>query len=138
MMPHCYTEASEERLLALILVVDDEPTIRTLVRAILEAAGYDVVEAAGGQQALAIMEDVQPSLLLTDIVMPGMGGLALAAETHRRLSWVPVLFMSGFASNYEEELTGAVCLNKPFTPAQLLASISSALGSSRGTAGAPT
>jgi CheY-like chemotaxis protein len=121
----------------LILVVDDERTIRQLVRAILEAAGYEVVEAEGGQQALAIMEDVRPSLLLTDIVMPGMGGLALAAATHRRLSWVPVLFMSGFASNYEEELTGAVCLNKPFTPAQLLASLSDALGSSRGTAGAP-
>ena len=122
---------------ALILVVDDEPAIRALVRVILEAAGYDVVEAEGGQQALAIMEDVRPSLLLTDIVMPGMGGLALAAETHRRLSWVPVLFMSGFANDYEEELTGAVCLNKPFTPAQLLASIAGALAGSRGTTGAP-
>lgn len=121
----------------MILVVDDETSIRGLVRAILEAAGYDVVEAGGGQQALALMEDVRPSLLLTDIVMPGMGGLALAAETHWRLPWVPVLFMSGFASDYEEELTGAVCLNKPFSSAQLLASISGALGSSRGTAGAP-
>ena len=118
-------------------MVDDESTIRALVRAILEAADYDVVEAEGGQQALAIMEEVRPSLLLTDIVMPGMGGLALAAETHRRLSWVPVLFMSGFASDYQEELTGAVCLNKPFTPAQLLASIAGALAGSRGTTGAP-
>ena len=121
----------------MILVVDDESTIRALVRAILEAAGYDVVEAESGLQALAIMEEIRPNLLLTDIVMPGMGGLALAAETHRRLSRVPVLFMSGFASDYQEELTGAVCLNKPFTPAQLLASIVGALGSSRDTAGAP-
>jgi hypothetical protein len=48
-----------------------------------------------------------------------------------------VLFMSGFASDYQEELTGAVCLNKPFTPAQLLASIAGALAGSRGTTGAP-
>ncbi len=115
--------------MSLILLVDDEAPIRTLVRNVLERDGHEVLEAESGPRALEIAENTRPDLLITDIVMPEMTGLVLAARMHRLRPRCPVLFISGFASEFEEELTGAVCLDKPFTPAQLLASVTDALGS---------
>ncbi len=110
-----------------ILVVDDEPAVRRFTADLLVRAGYEVEQAAGGAEAMQLIEEYHPALLLTDIVMPGMSGLALAAEAHRRFPGMRVLFMSGFSKDYEGELVGSVCLSKPFTPAQLLAAVDEAL-----------
>lgn len=114
---------------SLILVVDDEAAVRRLVCAVLEQAGHSVAEAASGEEALGLLhsETVRPELMLTDIVMPGMNGIALAAHAHRIAPSLHVVFMSGFTQDYAAELTGSVCLAKPFKPAQLLSAVHSAL-----------
>ncbi|HEY2014255.1 MAG TPA: response regulator [Bryobacteraceae bacterium] len=112
----------------LILVVDDEIAILHLVKSILQDAGYQVRLANRAADALRILgEGIPPQLLLTDIVMPGTSGIALAANAHRLLPDLPVIFMTGYAHDYEDELTGSVCLKKPFTLAQLLLAVSDVL-----------
>jgi len=110
-------------------VVDDEPVVRESVRRMLEYAGHQVWEASTAAEALQILESRHPlpDLLLTDIVMPGKTGIALAAEAHHRWPGLHVLFMSGFTRNYADELSGAVCLSKPFGPAELVVAVQSAL-----------
>lgn len=120
----------------MILVVDDEPGVRHVVRTTLERAGYSVREAASAEEAMRTLgEQPPPRVLLTDIVMPGKNGLWLAAQVHRALPAVRVLFMSGFVQDYRVELTGAVCLSKPFTAAQLLAAIEDIAGGAGRSAG---
>jgi CheY-like chemotaxis protein len=123
-----------------ILVVDDEKNIRDLVRTLLERAGYRVIEAADAEAALAVLRErmLEPHLLLTDIVMPGMNGLALAAHAHHLRPTLPVLFMTGFADEYQAELSGSVCVRKPFKPTELLAAIQDVIGlPGRATVGVP-
>ena len=115
------------RVSFVILIVDDEREIRELVSMILERAGHQVVQAQSAKEALGILERQSPDLLLTDIVMPEMSGLALAARAHHLQPGIRVMFMSGFASQYEEELSGSVCLSKPFTASQLLAAVEDVL-----------
>jgi hypothetical protein len=84
---------------ALILVVDDERDVRNLVRILAERAGYRVTEASNAEDALRMIEErlLEPQLLLTDIVMPGLNGLTLAARAHHIRPSLPVMFMTGFA-----------------------------------------
>ena len=116
----------------MILVVDDEREIRELVRRLTERAGYMSVEADSAETALRILQENHgPSLMLTDIVMPGMSGLMLAAQAHILKPSLPVIFMTGFADLYQDELSGSVCLRKPFKPADLLAAIQDVIGPPR-------
>lgn len=115
----------------MILVVDDDRTVRELVTSILARAGHGVAQAADAEEALQWMEKQPPELLLTDIVMPGMSGLTLAAHAHRQWPGLRVMFMSGYASQYEEELSGSVCLGKPFTPSKLLTAVEEVLALKR-------
>ena len=96
---------------------------------ILEHAGHEVWEAASAAEALEMLETRQPlpDLLLTDIVMPGMTGIGLAAQAHHRWPGLHVLFMSGFAREYADELSGAVCVSKPFRAGELVVAVQSAL-----------
>src|SRR5262249_38693629 len=114
-----------------ILVVDDEKNIRDVVRYVLERAGYRVILADNAEAALVVLHErlLEPQLLLTDIVMPGMNGLALAAQAHHLRPALPVIFMTGFANEYQAELSGSVCLRKPFKPPELLAAVQDVVGS---------
>jgi CheY-like chemotaxis protein len=114
----------------MILVVDDEREIRSLVRILAERGGYSVVEASNAEEALQILQQsvFEPSLLLTDIVMPGMSGLALAAQVHHIRPGLPVMFMTGFADEYQAQLSGSVCLRKPFNATELLTAIQDVIG----------
>ena len=108
-----------------ILVVDDERDVCELVRDYLVAAGYRVLEAADGEEALRISEaHTEPiHLLLTDVVMPRLNGVELAAQLTRRRPDTKVLYMSGFAvvGAQIEQLSGPTLepgdpiLPKPFT-----------------------
>jgi PAS domain S-box-containing protein len=103
-----------------ILVVEDEPRVREAVVDQLESLGYSVTAAADGAAGLAAFEmAIQPyDLLLTDVVMPGIDGKALADEVVRRWPRTPVLFMSGYSHDsiiHEGRLdTDAELLAKPF------------------------
>jgi signal transduction histidine kinase len=108
-----------------ILVAEDEHAVRRLTRIALEAAGYEVLEASDGAAALDLLgrTDRPVSLLLTDVVMPGLNGPETAIRALRVKPGLKVLFMSGYAD--PEVATRGVTdagwglLRKPFAPAQL-------------------
>jgi len=116
-----------------ILIVDDDPDIRNLVRAQLRTLGYDVDLAADGAQALErLAAGPAPALLLTDIVMPGTpDGAGLAQAARRNHPDMPIVFMSGFADGgaaHEQIIAnGDVFLQKPFTKAQIADAVVQAL-----------
>jgi PAS domain S-box-containing protein len=108
-----------------ILLVEDEPAVRALVRDILTGYGYTVLEAASGAEALAFFEGdgSRIDLLLTDVVMPSMSGKTLAGRLTAARPDLDVLFMSG----YTDDVIGRhgvldsklAYIQKPFTPEQL-------------------
>lgn len=116
-----------------ILLVDDEPVLRQLVRKILQRAGYTVLEAAGPREALDLVRgNPKIDLLLTDVVMPEMGGAELARQVTELTPDVPVVYMSGYP---DETVTregvsseGTTFLRKPFSPELLTRTIRLALG----------
>jgi signal transduction histidine kinase/ActR/RegA family two-component response regulator len=117
-----------------ILVVEDEPIIRMLIRAILERAGYRVLEAASGVEALRVWERNRDAiqLLFTDIVMPeGINGRALSARIRAERPRLPVIFTSGYSAEIAgrdlELEKGQTFLQKPASPTQLLAAIRSTI-----------
>jgi CheY-like chemotaxis protein len=117
-----------EQVSATILLAEDEDFIRRLTCRILEARGFKVLVAASGAEALEIanrnMEQID--LLLTDVVMPGLGGAELAVALRRSRPDLPVLYMSGYAFEALdlEELGDRECyLPKPFTSDVLLQEI---------------
>jgi PAS domain S-box-containing protein len=109
-----------------VLLVEDEKAVRNLAREVLECRGYHVLEAAGALEALEVAERYKKHihLLLTDVVMPQMGGRELAEQLARLHPETKVLFMSGYADNAVVHHglldPGTALLQKPFT-AQALA-----------------
>ncbi len=116
-----------------ILIVDDEPAIRRLIRAALQGSGYRLLEEADGVSALETARREQPDLILLDIALPHMSGL----EVCRRLKAgpatadVPIFLLTGLVQQVERraaEDTGADgFIAKPFSPAALVAQIAEAL-----------
>ncbi len=116
-----------------VLVVDDVAGVRDIAREALEEAGYRVIVAADGAEALTIAGSEVAndlSLLLTDVLMPGMSGPELAMTFAERFPQVPVLFMSAYS---REPLPARIAgrpvpfLAKPFTPKELASKVSSTL-----------
>jgi CheY-like chemotaxis protein len=116
-----------------ILLVEDEETMRRFARSVLEASGYVVIEAASGEEALAALSrgGGAASLLLSDVVMPGMSGPQLGRAVARIRPGVRILYMSGYA---EESLAGhgmlepgIDLLQKPFDASTLLARVRAAI-----------
>ena len=116
-----------------ILLVEDDESVRRYVRSILESAGYTVIAAESGHDALERLGSLPepPHLLLTDVVMPGMDGRVLSQQVARRLPGIPVVFMSGYADVVlgVPGLTdsGSVLIQKPFSSDDLLQKIHSSL-----------
>lgn len=108
------------------LVVDDDPRVRLLVRVNLEARGYAVQEAATGGEAIAMMQETLPSLIILDLVMPGMGGDEVCSWIRER-SDVPVIVLS--AHNEEDLKVRALdagaddYVTKPFAQEEFMARI---------------
>lgn len=84
-----------------ILVVEDEANLRHLFEATLPALGYRVMTAANGDEAMVLVEErgLKPHMVITDVVMPGMGGAALVDRLRQTLPDIKVLFMSGYTDN---------------------------------------
>ena len=117
-----------------ILLVDDEETVRRFGARTLEKAGFRVVSAGTGADALAEAEkrdDIR--LLLTDVMMPGMNGRDLAELLLARRPSLRVLFMSGYAEDVLATsvglVPGAAFLGKPFKPKVLVAKVREVLDS---------
>jgi CheY-like chemotaxis protein len=119
-----------------ILVVEDEPSLRMLVRKVLERSNYEVLEAASGALALELWNQDKPQidLLLTDMVMPdGMSGRQLAERLRADIPLLKVLFTSGYSTDLlgkdlglEEGLN---FLQKPYPPSKLVETVKRALSS---------
>jgi two-component system cell cycle sensor histidine kinase/response regulator CckA len=109
-----------------ILVVEDEEALRTLAQTILSKKGYTVLLAADGEQALRVCEEQEGRihLLLTDVVMPGQSGPAVARELTGRYPHLKVIYMSGYTDDAIEHHgvldSGVPYLEKPITTARLL------------------
>ncbi|SKA72414.1 DNA-binding transcriptional response regulator, NtrC family, contains REC, AAA-type ATPase, and a Fis-type DNA-binding domains [Paucidesulfovibrio gracilis DSM 16080] len=82
----------------IVLVVDDEPGHRKMVRAVLEDAGWRVLEAESGDAALDVLSRETPHTALVDMRMPGMDGLTLLREIHARIPGLPVVLLTAYGS----------------------------------------
>ncbi len=112
-----------------VLVVDDEAAIRNVAHRVLTRAGYRVVTAADGPEALGLLQrqDIIPDLVLTDVVMPGMTGAAFADQARAMRPDLQILFMSGYEQPGAAEAgwpgPAAQVIGKPFSRAALLAAV---------------
>jgi two-component system KDP operon response regulator KdpE len=113
-----------------ILVVDDEPQIRRIMRTTLTSAGYEVEDAKTGEEALEKLRDYHPDLVLLDMNMPGIGGLAACREI-RAGTGAAIIMLT--VRNTEKDKVEALdagaddFVNKPFSTPELLARIRAAL-----------
>lgn len=120
--------------MASILAVDDSASMRQMVAFTLKGAGYDVIEACDGQEALNIAKSKKVNLVLTDVNMPKMDGIALirALRGLPDYKFTPMLMLtteSAADKKQEGKAAGATgWLVKPFNPDQLLATIKKVLG----------
>jgi two-component system, cell cycle sensor histidine kinase and response regulator CckA len=116
-----------------ILLVEDEEPVRVVTRRLLEQGGYTVIEAAGGKEAVQRYDESAGDIdmVLTDVVMPQMGGHELATHLRARNPGIRLLYMSGYADNRSvrrgSEGAGDDFIQKPFTPDMLLARIGALL-----------
>ncbi len=100
-----------------ILVVDDDAQVRDLVSEYLRDVGYHVLEAPSGRKALCILDGTEaPALVITDVRMPEMSGIELAAAIQQRGQPVKVIFMSGY---FSAQMMREPLLRKPFRLAEL-------------------
>jgi CheY-like chemotaxis protein len=118
---------SDRRGSETLLIVEDEPSVRLLARRVLEARGYQVLMASNGQDALQVVRHhAGPPirLVVTDVIMPLMGGKEMAEWLRTALPQVPILFTSGYTDDAvlqpPEPAQGIAFLPKPYTPSTLI------------------
>ncbi|NHN32728.1 response regulator transcription factor [Paenibacillus agricola] len=113
-----------------ILVVDDDPYIRELVRVFLQRAGFDIIEAADGAEALLKLETAKADLVILDIMMPNMDGWELCRELREHYN-MPLLMLTAKGETVNKvkgfELGTDDYLVKPFEPAELVARVKALL-----------
>jgi CheY-like chemotaxis protein len=113
-----------------VMVVDDEPDLRYLLRITLEAAGYGVVEAAHGEVALELARRSPPRLVLTDWMMPRMSGGELIERLRAEESTkaIPIVIISGTRG---EQAGADAVVGKPFDPGELIVLVDKLIGKER-------
>ena len=118
------------RVVKTILVVDDERNIIELVRLYLEQAGYNVVEARDGREALEQHDRVDPDLIVLDLMMPHMDGTEVTREIRRR-GETPILVLTARSEDIDRiiglELGADDYLTKPFNPREMVARVKAIL-----------
>jgi CheY-like chemotaxis protein len=106
-----------------VLVVDDEPIVLRSCRRVLESEGWEVTCVPSVAEALTLLEQMTPELLLIDVKMPVHDGMYLMRQVRDRRPGIPIIVMSGYATGETireaEGLGAAVFLPKPFTPDEL-------------------
>jgi putative two-component system response regulator len=122
-----------------VMIVDDSPILRETLAAILELEGFQIIQAEDGLQALEIMEAEQPDIVLSDLSMPGMDGVAFFQAVRARSEWVniPFIFLTAYGGQYEtamaRELGVEDFLVKPVNFDELTSTIRNRLQNSRQT-----
>ena len=113
-----------------MLVVEDDQSLRVVIRMILEIAGYDVLEARNGRAALESIEARPPDVILADMRMPIMNGVELVnhLRSDARTASIPVVLMSGLLTDSDGSSVADAIVAKPFEPADLLGAITRLLG----------
>ncbi|TNE61747.1 MAG: response regulator [Alphaproteobacteria bacterium] len=121
--------------MARVLIVEDEESVREYVARVLNMHGHSVLVAADGAEGVDMMSDRHFDLLITDIVMPHMDGISLALKVRAVRPHVPILMMTGYASEHQRahnlSLLIEGVLSKPFSMEQLLSAVNKALKSGR-------
>lgn len=117
--------------MARILVAEDEESVRSFVCRALEGEGHEVTGVPDGSEALRALSGERFDLLVTDIVMPGLDGIALALKTTKDYPEMPVLLMTGYSAEQQrahnmEELVATILL-KPFSLKQICDAVAEAL-----------
>jgi signal transduction histidine kinase len=116
---------------ARVLVIDDEPEVRSVLREMLVSFGHTVVEAASGEEGLACCESGPVDVILTDVSMPGMSGWDVADACKRRFPHVPLGFVTGWGDRLDQEKTlrsgVRFVLSKPFGPVDVQALVAGVL-----------
>lgn len=117
-----------------VLVVDDEASLRALVKANLEIDGLEVIEAVDGYEGMDMMREKKPDLVLLDIMMPGKDGIEMLEEisADEELRDIPIVLLT--AKGEQEDLEKGADLGarghitKPFDPEQMVRTVKAALG----------
>lgn len=116
--------------MARILIIDDDDTLRTLLRRFLEKEGYEVMEASNGNIALEMQRENPAELIITDIFMPGKGGTEFIMDMSVEFPKVKVIAMSGGGNvadvdflSLAENLGALKTFQKPFNQADILAAV---------------
>ena len=112
-----------------ILVVDDEDIVLSSCRLVLAAEKFEVLLARSAEQALDLMMEEVPALLLIDVKMPAHDGMYLMKKVNERWPGIPIIVMSGYPTNgtikAAADLGAATFIAKPFTPDELLETVGS-------------
>ncbi len=112
-----------------VLLAEDEPTVRLMMKRVLERAGFLVMQASNGEEALALARahGSEIDILVTDVIMPGMGGGELSRVLRRERPGIRVLHVSGYTAgalrHHDVLQEGAAFLQKPFSPQTFLAKL---------------
>lgn len=113
-----------------ILIVDDDPNLREVVRYALERADFSVREAGDGRAALDAFEEQEPTLIVLDVLMPELDGIEVCRSLRTR-SQVPIVFLSSRGEELDRvlglELGGDDYITKPFSPRELVSRIKAVL-----------
>ena len=115
---------------ATVLVVEDERAVRSVIAGFLQEGGFRVLEAASGREALQLLarSGMRPDLLMTDLVMPDMGGAALAELVTTAYPGLPVIYMTGYAGQkLDRKAPAGTLLEKPFALEELDRALRAAL-----------
>jgi len=117
-----------------IMIVDDSATVRQVLQMTLEGAGYDILDAVDGQDALAKLEDARLDMVITDLNMPNLDGIGLIRKIrqHAAYRFIPIVMLtteSAEEKKQEGKAAGASgWIVKPFKPEQLLKVVKMVLG----------
>lgn len=116
-----------------VLLLEDNPSVRELIKVLLETEGYAIIEASDGQDGLDKAESMKPDLMILDLMMPGLDGenVLRAMRRHSKLSKVPVLVVSGKYESLDalRKLIGHENIfPKPFEPSRMLDRIGELIG----------
>jgi DNA-binding response OmpR family regulator len=115
-----------------ILIIEDTDTVRTMLRIMLETAGYEVAEARNGRLGIRSFHQSPPDLVITDIYMPECDGLEVIQELRRFSSTVRIVAMTGYCGEMDlleaaRKFGAMAVLHKPFTMQSLLRTVSHSL-----------
>ena len=115
-----------------VLVVEDDASVRMTLSFVLEDEGFAVLEAEDGEEALRLATSERPNVILLDSVMPKLGGpqVLAALKENEVTSEIPVFILSGMTPRADTEWAGAHFIGKPFSPDELITKIRGVLSES--------